>query len=108
MHSPPDSIVPLTPEKQAALMDAIIASGAVPAEMAPLFVMVLEQMDGELIAAMLADVRIARDHLEAGNRDEALVIVERYREPAEAAGFGPIYEQMRSDIFSGTTECRTD
>lgn len=62
----------------------------------------LGRMDAGSLMALVGDALLARSMLDAGDADGARTLMAPYRDQAEAAGLGPMFDAMLGDI--GTAE----
>lgn len=77
---------------------AAMQEADVPPDVASMIGAVISTMDPSTLSMLLTDAMLARAMLEDGERAGAAEIIGRYREWAESAGLGPIFDEMFGDI----------
>lgn len=58
----------------------------------------LGELDPSVLLEILTDGLRCKELLDAGDREGAALILDRYRELSESVGLGPIFEQMLGDL----------
>jgi hypothetical protein len=86
-------------DQREALSIVLKENDAIPEEYRPLMTGVLESADGNVLGAILRDAVRAKQLMDSGQGEEARAIIEQYRDLAESAGMGAIFEQMLGSIL---------
>ena len=82
-----------------ALTDAVLSSREIPEEYAPLLGAVIASADEGSLAGLVQDGMRVKEMMEAGDTEGAAAIMRQYKEMADAAGFGPLFDTMFEEFL---------
>ena len=84
-----------------ALTDAVLSSPEIPEEYATMLGAVIASADEGSLSGLVQDGMRVKELMEAGDTEAAAAIMRQYKEMADAAGFGPIFDNMFSEFLKG-------